>query len=358
MSDKLLKVADQLKKIEIQKFINELTEAIKYLAIYETKVEDCRSEDGFFLPVMQRIEALSSLKIEGTQTTMNDVIADLVIPDEKNLDLLEIKNHQQALLNGVEAIKFSGFSHDIIKKIHKTMLNNVRKKNKGVLLGEYKSEDNYIVNSIGSKVFVPPKFSETKEYMDDLISFMNDTKYGGLHPLIRAAVMHAQFESIHPFGDGNGRVGRLLITLFLYYHKIVESPLFYISEALQQDKVSYYRNLTESREGDYNEWIKYFLSKCAVQAKRHIEYIDQINELYAKTDEKVSRIIKGCSKDVLRILFNYPQINVRTLALEMNISKQQANRYLKALVNDKILYPDDKKRNTSYFFIELIDLIV
>ncbi|NJE44658.1 Fic family protein [Massilimicrobiota sp. SW1139] len=358
MGEKLLKISDQLTRIDINKFLNELTEAVKYLAIYETKVRDCRTEDGLFLPAMQRIEALSSLKIEGTQTTMNDVIADLVIPDEKNLDLLEIKNHQIALVNGAKAIKFEGFTDEIIKMIHKTLLTNVRKKNAGVSLGEYKTENNFIVNSVGTKVFIPPEFTETEEYMNDLIDFMNDTDYKGIHPLIRAAVMHAQFESIHPFGDGNGRVGRMLITLYLYYHKIVELPLFYISEALQQDKMLYYRKLTESREGDYNEWIKYFLSKCVDQAKMHIKYIDSINSLYIQTDDKVSKIIKGCTKEITKALFHYPQINVKTLSSELGISTQQANRYLKALVNEKILFPDDKKRNTSYFFGNLIDLII
>lgn len=358
MEEQLLKISDQLKKIEINKFLNELTEAVKYLAIYETKVKDCRTEDGLFLPALQRMEALSSLKIEGTQTTMNDVIADLVIPDEKNLDLVEIKNHKIALIKGAKAIEYDGFTDEIIKMIHKTLLTNVRKKNAGVSLGEYKKENNFIVNSVGTKVFIPPEFTETEEYMKDLIDFMNDTDYKDLHPLIRAAVMHAQFESIHPFGDGNGRVGRMLITLFLYYHKVVKLPLFYISEALQKDKVSYYRNLTESREGDYNEWIKYFLSKCVDQAQMHIEYIDSINSLYIQTEEKVSKIIKGCTKEVIKTLFHYPQINVKTLSLEVGISAQQANRYLKALVNEKILFPNDKKRNTSYFFVELIDLII
>ena len=154
---------------------------------------------------------------------MNDVIADLVIPDEKNLDLVEIKNHKIALIKGAKAIEYDGFTDEIIKMIHKTLLTNVRKKNAGVSLGEYKKENNFIVNSVGTKVFIPPEFTETEEYMKDLIDFMNDTDYKDLHPLIRAAVMHAQFESIHPFGDGNGRVGRMLITLFLYLISFIMS---------------------------------------------------------------------------------------------------------------------------------------
>lgn len=357
MGKELELIEYQLDKIDINYFLSELMEAIKYLAVYETKISDCRIEDGIFLPRLQQKEALSSLKIEGTQTTMNDIIADEIVPNEKNADLIEIKNHSTAIMKASEAVKFSGFSNDLIKEIHKTLLTKVRKKNKGIILGEYKRKDNFIVNSVGTKIFTPPSYTETNKYMDDLLKFMND-KTISLHPLIRSAIVHAQFESIHPFEDGNGRVGRLLITVFLYYHQVINAPLFYISEALQEDKISYYNYLTKSRDGHYNEWIKYFLSKCTVQAKKHINYIDSINHLYSETDKIVSKIIKTNSKNVLKVLFDYPLLTAKVLSKEIDISMQQAKRYLKLLENEKILIADDKQRNTTYYFIELINLIL
>lgn len=357
MGKELELIEYQLDKIDINYFLSELMEAIKYLAVYETKISDCRIEDGIFLPRLQQKEALSSLKIEGTQTTMNDIIADEIVPNEKNADLIEIKNHSTAIMKASEAVKFSGFSNDLIKEIHKTLLTKVRKKNKGIILGEYKRKDNFIVNSVGTKIFTPPSYTETNKYMDDLLKFMND-KTSSLHPLIRSAIVHAQFESIHPFEDGNGRVGRLLITVFLYYHQVINAPLFYISEALQEDKISYYNYLTKSRDGHYNEWIKYFLSKCTVQAKKHINYIDSINHLYSETDKIVSKIIKTNSKNVLKVLFDYPLLTAKVLSKEIDISMQQAKRYLKLLENEKILIADDKQRNTTYYFIELINLIL
>lgn len=357
MGKELELIEYQLDKIDINYFLSELMEAIKYLAVYETKISDCRIEDGIFLPRLQQKEALSSLKIEGTQTTMNDIIADEIVPNEKNADLIEIKNHSTAIMKASEAVKFSGFSNDLIKEIHKTLLTKVRKKNKSIILGEYKRKDNFIVNSVGTKIFTPPSYTETNKYMDDLLKFMND-KTISLHPLIRSAIVHAQFESIHPFEDGNGRVGRLLITVFLYYHQVINAPLFYISEALQEDKISYYNYLTKSRDGHYNEWIKYFLSKCTVQAKKHINYIDSINHLYSETDKIVSKIIKTNSKNVLKVLFDYPLLTAKVLSKEIDISMQQAKRYLKLLENEKILIADDKQRNTTYYFIELINLIL
>lgn len=357
MGKELELIEYQLDKIDINYFLSELMEAIKYLAVYETKISDCRIEDGIFLPRLQQKEALSSLKIEGTQTTMNDIIADEIVPNEKNADLIEIKNHSTAIMKASEAVKFSGFSNDLIKEIHKTLLTKVRKKNKGIILGEYKRKDNFIVNSVGTKIFTPPSYTETNKYMDDLLKFMND-KTISLHPLIRSAIVHAQFESIHPFEDGNGRVGRLLITVFLYYHQVINAPLFYISEALQEDKISYYNYLTKSRDGHYNEWIKYFLSKCTVQAKKNINYIDSINHLYSETDKIVSKIIKTNSKNVLKVLFDYPLLTAKVLSKEIDISMQQAKRYLKLLENEKILIADDKQRNTTYYFIELINLIL
>lgn len=110
---------------------------------------------------------------------------------------------------------------------------------------------------MGSVVFIPPSYTETKKYMDELIDYMNDVN-DGINPLVKAAIIHSQFESIHPFEDGNGRVGRLLISLHLYKARVINFPFFYMSEAISQDKRIYYNMLTASRENSYDEWIRFF----------------------------------------------------------------------------------------------------
>ena len=112
--------------------------------------------------------------------------------------------------------------------------------------------------------------------MDELIDFMNDTKID-INPLIKTAIIHSQFQSIITIDDGNGRVGRLLISLCLYKFNVIKVPFFYVSEAISQNKIIYYNKLTDSRKNDYTEWIKFFLKMCTVQAEKHIKYIDSLD---------------------------------------------------------------------------------
>ena len=223
-------------------------------------------------------------------------------------------------------------------------------------LGKYKLKDNQIKSSTGTVVYTPPAASETKKYMDELISFMNNSE-DGLNPLIKAAMIHSQFESIHPFSDGNGRIGRVLISLYLYKAKVINFPFFYISEAINMDKAVYYRMLTDSRTNSLDEWIKYFLHKVSVQTLKHIGYIDALNALYTKTKNTVKECINSPKFDeIIECLFTHPVLNANMLEDELAVSRGQAVRYLNALEEKRVLLCDDRKRGKTYFFAELIDL--
>ena len=353
---KLNKVQDQLNNTKTENYFSELMEAIKYMAIYDTKLAGCKAEVKIILPRLRQMEALSSMQIEGTQTTMTDFLNDEANEKNNNNDVKEVINHSRTIINTSSYIKDNGFSNEIIKQINFSMLDGVSKKNDNTLLGKYKNQDNYIVNSAKTIIFNPPSHLETQEYMDDLIDFMN--KKDDLHPLIKSAVIHAQFESIHPFSDGNGRVGRLLIPLYFYYSGVINSPFFYMSEALQNEKVLYYKNLTASRSGKYDEWIKFFLSKCTEQAKSHIKYIDSINDLYASTFKKVNDIIPSKNAyDIVKLLFEKPILNSNNVSKRLDISQSQAKRYLKTLVDSNIMTNDDRQRNTTYLFVEYLRLL-
>ena len=179
----------------------------------------------------------------------------------------------------------------------------------------------------------------------------------GLNPLIKAAMIHSQFESIHPFSDGNGRIGRVLISLYLYKAKVINFPFFYISEAINMDKAVYYRMLTDSRTNSLDEWIKYFLHKVSVQTLKHIGYIDALNALYTKTKNTVKECINSPKFDeIIECLFTHPVLNANMLEDELAVSRGQAVRYLNALEEKRVLLCDDRKRGKTYFFAELIDL--
>lgn len=354
-----LKKISELEPLSIVNFSKELIDAVSNLSVYETKIKDMRLDGYIYLPKLNMIEALSSMQIEGTRTTMEEVISSELIPEIKNPDINEVRNHNNALTKGSRRVKIEGFTEENIKDLHQALMAGIKNKNKTAIIGEYKTKNNCIRNSAGAIVYNAPPVEETKEYMDELISFMNDANQIIYHPLVNAAIIHAQFESIHPFEDGNGRLGRLLIPLYLYSKNVIDAPLFYISEAIGKDKYRYYKTLQETRDGDYNEWIRYFLEKCSIQAKKHIDYLEKIDKLYDKMEKIIDdNFNSGKNIELLKSLFKYPIITSKKLSETINVSIVQANRILKDLEDIKILYTDGKRRNTSYYFGELLSYIV
>lgn len=347
---------EQIKKIESSKFLKELLEAVKYLSIFETKIEDSRLEKVIYLPKLEITEIMSSLKIEGTHTKIEDYYQGQLFPEEVNLEMKELINHTIALKKGTRMVQIEGFTNENIQEIHKLLFSETKNIKAGITIGEYKKVNNYIGRD-NIRIYEPPKVEETLEYMNDLISFMNDSSID-LHPLIKCAIIHAQFESIHPFEDGNGRIGRLLIPIYICQSGLLRAPLFYISESIEKDKYLYYNLLTETRTGDYNAWIKYFLQKCTVQAKKHIELMQNIDNLYKKTTENIARITNSVlTPKLVNSIFTNPIITSKKMSENLNVSITQSNRYLKSLEEAKILYKNDRKRSISYYFGELLNLI-
>ncbi|HCS25798.1 MAG TPA: hypothetical protein DIU44_07780 [Acholeplasmatales bacterium] len=356
MNDVLPFCNEQLKKISSEEFLPELLETVRYISIFETKIEDSRLEKCVYLPKMEISEIVSSLRIEGTHTKIEDYYQGELFPEEKSVELTEFKNYTSALKKGTRLVKYEGFTNEVIKDIHKMMFSNVKNIKAGITIGDYKKVNNYIARD-NIRVYSPPKVEETQEYMNDLMNFINDDS-PIIHPLVKCAVIHAQFESIHPFEDGNGRIGRILIPIYLCYAGLIGAPLFYISEAIDDDKYLYYNSLTETRTGNYNLWIKYFLQKCTIQAKKHIKFIQNIDELYKKITQQVEQITNSVlTPKLVRVIFENPIITSKKMAESLNLSITQANRYLRALEEEKILYTNERKRNISYYFTELLSLI-
>lgn len=337
-------------------FIGELFEASKCLGVLEAKIAGYQF-DRILIPMLHKKEAVSTMYIEGTQTTISDIL-ESEISSQANTDktIIEANNHTQSILYGAEFLRRNSFSHSFIKELHRLILQGITSSEKKGTLGKYKEKDNKIVNSVGSVVFVPPSYTETKKYMDELVDYMNDVN-DGINPLIKAAIIHSQFESIHPFEDGNGRVGRLLITLYLYKAQVINFPFFYMSEAISQDKRVYYNMLTESRSNSYDEWIRFFLKKCVVQAHKHIEYIDSLNRLYEKTRRTLQAILNSPKFDqITECIYTQPILTSTYLAEKLNVSVGQARRYLDLLESVHILQGSDNKRNRRYYFVDLLDL--
>ncbi len=349
-------IKDRINDFDVKNFINELANASKSLGILEAKI-DSYQFNSILIPMLQKKEAISSMYIEGTQTTITNVLKDEISaePSDEKVQI-EVRNHIQTLIYGAEYLRTGKFTHTFMKQIHAYMMTGIISTGLEKTLGKYKLKDNQIKSSTGTVVYTPPTASETKKYMDELLSFMNNTD-DGLHPLIKAAMIHSQFESIHPFSDGNGRIGRVLISLYLYKAKVINFPFFYLSEAINMDKSVYYRMLTDSRTNSLDEWINYFLHKINIQTTTHIGYIDALNELYTKTKNTVKECINSPKFDeIIECLFTHPVLNANLLEDELAVSHGQAVRYLNVLEQKKILMGDDRKRGKTFYFAQLLDL--
>jgi Fic family protein len=338
-------------------FMESLVDAVESLAIYHLKLQLSKLSLYWFLPTLQQKEAMASAKLEGTQVTLDGVLEDQINPSGKDKDLTEVRNYYMAARQGEEHLKSIPMSKELIKSLHKTLLSGNVRRNAKTVPGEFRTSQNYIGKE-NNIIYVPPVPESIDGLMNNFVEYFNDTE-DTTRPLVKAAIMHAQFETVHPFDDGNGRVGRILIPLYLYMHKQVPSPYFFISEALERNKYLYYDLLNGVREkNDWDSWIDYFLKAVRQQCEKNIELVDKINELYVVDLEKARAFINSSKVEkLINLLYSYPVINSHIVARELDISSATVTRYLNLLVENKILYVNNKQRNKVYYYYRLLDIL-
>lgn len=345
--------------IDYSYFLEELIDATAAMEVYKEKINDSKVNSNWFMPTLQQKEAIKSSMLEGTQATLDGVLINQIAPDENNRNFNEVSNYFRATVEGYKMLKRGDFNDDFFCSIHRILLSGKVRKHTDVI-GAYRKSQNYIGKTTnGALVYTPPKPEDVPVLMKNLIDYMNNPS-DALRPLVRTAIIHAQFETIHPFGDGNGRVGRILIPLYLYTQNQLTLPYFFISEALEKDKHKYYKFLMDTREtGKWNEWIKFFLETVAKQCRKYIKIISDINILYDMHLEKICNLIKSSSgiNKMVDVLFQYPIFDAKIMQKCTDIPLATVNRYLKMLVDNNIIYTDDKKRNRNYFYYDLLALL-
>lgn len=339
-------------------FFEELIDATAKLEVYKEKIHDSKLDSTLFMPTLQQKEALASSALEGTQATLDGVLVNQVSPNKKDANLTEVRNYYLATIQGIDILSRHDFSNDFFYDIHSALMTgNVRKPN---VIGSYRTEQNYIGRKDASHAitFIPPSPDKVPGLMDNLISYINNPQ-DTLRPLVRTAIIHAQFETIHPFMDGNGRVGRMLIPMYLFSQKQIDLPCFFISEALERDKIKYYTLLNNIRYNDeWNEWIKFFLSTVVKQCDKYIHIITDINRLYENHLDIACSLAKSSNMiDIMNILYQYPVTSGKQIAELTDIPQSSINRYLNLLVQAKILYSDNKRKNRTYYYYDLLDIL-
>ena len=302
-------------------------------------------------------EATQSSKIEGTQTNMEEAFLkkeDISI--EKRDDWEEVQNYIQAMNHAVELLHTLPFSTRLIKQTHKTLLQGVRGEHK--LPGEYRTSQNWIGGaSINDAKFIPPMHTTVNELISDIEKFANDEQ-NPMPDLLKIALIHYQFETIHPFLDGNGRVGRLLITLYLVNKGILKRPILYLPDFFEQHRILYYDNLMRVRtHNDINQWFRFFLTGVIETAKKGVQTFNAIMQL-SKTVEEMITELGARSADahkVVEYLYMHPIIDAQKVSDIIEKNPQSAYQLISKLENLKIIEEiTGAQRNRLYAFEEYL----
>jgi Fic family protein len=304
-------------------------------------------------------EATQSSKIEGTQTNMEEAfLSKEEIAYEKRDDWEEVQNYISAMNEAVKLLHRLPFSSRLIKQTHKILLQGVRGEHK--LPGEYRSSQNWIGGaSISDATFIPPIHASINEFISDLEIFAND-EISPLPDLIKIAIIHYQFETIHPFLDGNGRVGRLLITIYLVSKGILKQPILYLSDFFEKNRMLYYDNLMRTRtHNDINQWLKFFLTGIIETAKKGVTTFDGILQLQKSLEEKLKSLGNRNidARKVVDYLYTQPIIEVTKVEELLQKSSVTAYKLLADLERlDVIKEISGAQRNKLYVFKDYLDL--
>lgn len=304
-------------------------------------------------------EATQSSKIEGTQTNMEEAfLAKEDIVQEKRDDWEEVQNYISAMNEAVKLLHSLPFSSRLIKETHKILLTGVRGKHK--LPSEYRTSQNWIGGAtLNDAIFIPPVHTAIAELMSDLEKFAND-EFNQLPDLLKIAIIHYQFETIHPFLDGNGRVGRLLITLYLVEKGILKQPILYLSDFFERNRLLYYDNLMRVRtNNDLNQWLKFFLTGVIETAKKGVTTFDGIMQLQRNLEITVKSLGSRSVDAQKAIEFMYTQPVIDVTKIEAVIQKSNVTAY--KLVNDLerlgvIREVSGAQRNKLYIFNDYLAL--
>lgn len=313
-----------------------------------------------FVSMYVRKEALLSSQIEGTQCTLDDILNPL-IEENTNRNVSDVVNYIKATEFALNRLHSLPLCNRLIKETHAVLMEGVRGQEKSP--GEFRYSQNWIGgqgSTIRNARYIPPNPEDMQTAMSDLEKYMNGDD--SLDPLIQAALIHYQFETTHPFLDGNGRVGRLLITLFLMEKGILSHPALYISYFLKMNRIEYYDRMTQVRKtGDYEQWVMFFLQALSDSAGDAIQTIDALTALHNQSVAKLGAFSKRQQTNLLK-LFAYietnPIIDIQKTAAALGLSYNTVSKMVTILVDEGILRQTDKAGKAKiYAYADYLDIL-
>lgn len=352
-------------QLDYGKFINELIKATDAIARYDQMLKNMHNSEILLAPLRNQ-EAVISSRMEGTISTMDEILKYEADKDENQTqsqnfrsEVFETILYQRALINAQNAMQ-DGYklSKSLIKTIHQQLLYFGRGAAKSP--GDFKKEQNYLADKFKRNIlFVPISPEKLDEGIERLIAYLEMSS----HPiLIKTALMHIEFEALHPFQDGNGRIGRMLITLYLWSTNVISAPHFYISGYMEENKDLYIdtmRNVSET--GDWESWCKFFLNAVENQAMKNLEIAEKIKELYEEMKGIFSEVLSSkWSVNALDYIFTNPIFRNNKFTSNSGIPGPTASRFTRILLeNNLIVTREDAsgRRAALYSFEPLMQLV-
>lgn len=321
-------------------------------------------------------ESVQSTRIEGTQVTFLDLIEE-TSKESKSTEVTEVLNYRDALRYGVDNInQGQSITTRLIHELHKILMG---RDTRGTTIssGEFRKIQNFIgpSNNIKDAVYIPIPANEIDEYMTNWEHYINSSRHSSFNddvfpgntlldetsdPLIKTAIMHAQFESIHPYLDGNGRMGRILIMLNMMAESAINSPIFFVSEELERERLRYY-NLLNSVRGDnpdWHKWIHFFLEACRRMTVNLKDKFEKVDLLAHEGIHNLNSTSGSMINNVWLYTFNRPNITVSQAAVDLNISENTARTHLNTLVSLEMIDTDSSRtRNKVYVNYDLLQIL-
>lgn len=325
----------QIDNMEILQLLSQADRELGRLDMYSKYIPNIE----LFISMHVLKEATQSSKIEGTQTNMDEALLEKEdLPLDKRDDWEEVQNYIKAMEWAIEHLDKLPFSSRLIRETHRVLLQGVRGEKKQP--GEFRISQNWIGGAtINDAVFIPPVYSSVPELMSDIEKFIHNEEFH-IPELLKIGLVHYQFETIHPFLDGNGRVGRLIIPLYLVSRGILQKPVLYLSDFFEKNRKLYYDNLTTVREkNDLGQWYKFFLVGVIETAKNGINTFDNILQLQKQIDIDIqslgSRALKA--KKVIDYLYKRPMITADKVGEIASISMPSSYKLISDLEKLNVL---------------------
>ena len=353
-------------KLDYYGFIDSLINATSAIARYDQMLKSLHNSEILLAPLRNQ-EAVISSRMEGTISTMDEILKYEADSDENDSinsqnvrsEVIETILYRRALLHAQEAMNDGyGFSKHLVKTIHQQLLSYGRGASKSP--GQFKKEQNYLADRLKRNIlFTPISPEKLQEGLDNLFQFINDSSYP---ILLKTALMHVEFEALHPFQDGNGRIGRMLITLLLWSSGVITEPHFYISGYMEDNKDLYIdtmRNVSEN--GDWESWCRFFLDAIENQAINNLKVAEDIQQLYEEMKDIFSQVLSSkWSVNALDYIFTNPVFRNNKFRKYSGIPGPTAARFTRILVEKNLITTQEEasgSRPALYSFEPLMSLV-